>query len=357
MVSKYIDNKELKRVIEEGKLKPFKIKKMLKNQGIILMTNNAEQIAKQIYPIFWGSGDIELLSQSLDDSSNYIKSSIIELKMDESENIMDELEDYFHNASFSVTRYKLSGMQRISNEQISLKLEYSIVRPGRIEFISNQKKITEIFISKKGKDKALLDVRQASAGEMKEINKFLDEATKKDGLVSPSHITLKKLTNENRIAFFDEFVKIKFPGWRFVTVTKVELKKYEADEISELNEEEESDTQNLQGITSAILNGTSIRSNSFVQECLKNDFYVSTMGYKFENLSDLMEVVIEINFKYDDVKIDICKTYEYDNDAEAIRLHPLVYGVQEDILTMFQSSAYEKYTEILERQIKEVAEE
>ena len=95
MVSKYIDNKELKRVIEEGKLKPFKIKKILKKQGIILMTNNAEQIAKQIYPIFWGSGDIELLSQSLDDSSNYIKSSIIELKIDESENMMDELEDFF----------------------------------------------------------------------------------------------------------------------------------------------------------------------------------------------------------------------------------------------------------------------
>ena len=79
MVSKYIDNKELKRVIEEGKLKPFKIKKILKNQGIILMTNNAEQIAKQIYPIFWGSGDIELLSQLVlcqDLAQNKMRSSV-----------------------------------------------------------------------------------------------------------------------------------------------------------------------------------------------------------------------------------------------------------------------------------------
>ena len=40
MISKYIDNKELKRVVEDGKLKPFKIKKILKDQGIILTTAN-----------------------------------------------------------------------------------------------------------------------------------------------------------------------------------------------------------------------------------------------------------------------------------------------------------------------------
>ena len=44
MVSRYIDNKELKRVIEDGKLKPFRIRKILKDQGIILASNNPEQI-------------------------------------------------------------------------------------------------------------------------------------------------------------------------------------------------------------------------------------------------------------------------------------------------------------------------
>lgn len=55
MISRYIDNKELKRVIEDGKLKSFKIKKILKDQGIILTSINAEQIAEQVYPILWGS--------------------------------------------------------------------------------------------------------------------------------------------------------------------------------------------------------------------------------------------------------------------------------------------------------------
>lgn len=127
----------------------------------------------------------------------------------------------------------------------------------------------------------------------------------------------------------------------------------EDDETKELDEEEDSALSNLQGITSAILSGTSIRNNSFVQECLQNDFYITTMGYKFESLADLREVVVEINFKYDDLKIDICKTYEYDSDADGLRLHPAMLDVQEEILKMFQTAAYEQYTEILERQRQE----
>lgn len=350
MVVRYIDNKELKRVVEDGKLKPFKIKSILKAQGIILTTTNAEQIAQQIYPILWGSSDIEMLSQSVDDGNNYIKSSIMEIKVNDAENIMDDLEDFFDNATFGSTKYRLSRINRVSDNQIALKLEYSITRPGRIEFISKQKKVTDIIITQKDNTKALFDVRQASNGEMKEINKFLEIATANDKSVHTAHISLKNLTNENRIAFFDEFVNTKFLGWRFLTVTKVELKKNEEDEITELNDEEDSAIANLQGITSAILNGTSIRNNSFVQECLKNNFYISTMGYKFENLDDYIEVVVEINFKYDDLKIDICKTYEYDNDIEDLRLHPIIHSEQEIILKMFQDAAYKKYTEILNRQ-------
>ncbi len=356
MVLKYIDNKELKRVIEDGKLKPFRIRKILKDQGIILASNNPEQIAEQVYPILWGSYDIEKLRQSLDDGSNYIKSSVVEVEIKKSDNIMDELEDFFGNASFGMTRYRLSAVNRVDAEQLVVKLRYSINRPGRNEFISTQYKNTDIIVRKVSDEKAIIDVRQASTTEMKEINKFLEEATKKDTAVYTHHITLQVLTNENRIAFFDEFIKRNFTDWRFETVTKVELKRYEGsedDETKELDEEESSALSNLQGITSAILNGTSIRNNSFVQECLQNDFYITTMGYKFESLSDLREVVVEVNFKYDDLKIDICKTYEYDSDSDGLRLHPAMLDIQEEILKMFQEAAYEQYIEILERQKQE----
>ena len=352
MVSRYIDNKELKRVIEDGKLKCFKIKKILKDQGIILTSKNAEQIAEQVYPILWGSSDIEKMSQSIDDGGNYIKSSIIELEANEGEDILDTLEDFFENRVFRGGRYSKLGINRANDDQLLLQLKYAVERPGRIEFISKQYKNTDIVISKIANGKALLDIRQASASEMKEFNRILDNTLRKDTPIQARHISLEILTNVNRVAFFDEFVKNKFLGWRFATVTKVALKKQEENTVEEDDDDEEENISqtDLQGITSAILNGTSIRSNSFVQQCLNNNFYITTMGYKFESIEDLLEVVVEINFKYDDMKIDICKTYEYDAESEQMRLHPALQNVQENILKMFQKVAYKQYMKILERQ-------
>lgn len=78
------------------------------------------------------------------------------------------------------------------------------------------------------------------------------------------------------------------------------------------------------------------------------------MGYKFECMEDMRAVVVEINFKYDDLKIDICKTYEFDNDSGDLRLQPSLYNVQEEILQQFQKAAYEQYTSILEKQKQSV---
>lgn len=355
MVSRYVDNKELKRVIEDGKLKSFKIKKILKDQGIILTSTNPGQIAEQVYPILWGSSDIEKMSQSVDDGGNYIKSSVIELEATDDEDIINILEDFFGNGVFRGSRYSKLGINRLDEEQLLLQLKYAVERPGRIEFISKQYKNTDVVISKMPNGKALLDVRQASSSEMKELNRILDNTLKKDTSVYARHMSLENLTNENRVAFFDEFLKNKFQGWRFDTVTKVALKKYEENsgEDDDSDEEENVSQADLQGITSAILNGTSIRDNSFVQQCLNNNFYITTMGYKFESLEDCLEVVVEINFKYNDMKIDICKTYEYDTESEQMRLHPALRNVQENILKMFQKTAYDQYVKIVEQQKEE----
>lgn len=355
MITKYIDNKELKRVIEDGKLKPFRIKQLLKKQGIILSATNSDQVAEQVYPILWGSDDIEEMSHSINDNGNYIKSSIIELVTNQKEDILDSLEDFFANAIYKGTRYNLSKINRLNENELMIKLGFEIIRPGRIEFISSQFKSTDIIVSKTDDNKAIVDVRQANSSEMKEMNLLLDKSCKKEGNILINHISLQRLTIENRVNFFDKFIKKDFENWRFETVTKVELKKADGDEEETkiLDEEEVSALTNLSGIKSAILSGTSIRNNSFVQECIQNGFYISNMGYKFENISDLREVVIEINFKYDDIKIDICKTYEYDSDVDGIRLHPAFMNIQEDIIKIFQKAAYEQYKEILQEQEKE----
>lgn len=359
MVSKYVDNKELKKVIEDGKIKPFKIKSVLKGQGIFLTSNNSDKIAEQVYPIFWGCKDIENMSSSMDDASNYIKSSLIVMNINNDEEIMDTAEEFFSNAAYRNTKYSLAAMERMSDEKIHLQLKYYSSKPGRMELISKQARMVDAYITKKSSSQIMIDVRQASTTEMKEINKLLTASNNSENEISVTHLSLDNLTTENRISFFDEFNKEKFDGWRFNTVTKVELKRAEISD-DEFDEEDESNDEetlaNLRGITSAILNGTSIRNNPFVQECLQNDFYISTMGYRYENIKEKIEVVIEINFKYDDLKVDICRTYEFDTDAVDMRQHPLMLNKQEKILEMFQKAAYKHYYALLKKQKKQILE-
>ena len=58
---------------------------------------------------------------------------------------MDDLEDFFGNASFGMTRYGLSAVSRVNDDKLIVKLRYSIIRPGRNEFISTQYKNTDII--------------------------------------------------------------------------------------------------------------------------------------------------------------------------------------------------------------------
>ncbi len=360
MISKYVDNKELKRLIEDGGLKPFRLKKLLKGQGIILTSINVDALAEQIYPILWGAYDIEQFKYSIDDGGNYLKSAIVELYNEKDHNekdhsIMDDIENFFNGASYGNSKFRLSSMKKIDDESFIINMKYPIVRLGRNELVAEQIRSIDIIISKKDSKRVIMDMRQVSASEIKELNSFLNQASYKDPNVKAQHLSLSNLTKEHRVEFFDTFNTIQFKGWRFVTITKVELKKDLGDDDSkEINEEDGEDAlSNLQGITSAILNGTSIRNNSFVQDCIKNQFSIVTMGYKFESLVDAVKVIIEINFKYDDMKIDICKTEEYDTIEGKFKSHPIIIKRQEDILTMFQGSAYKIYKDIFNKQIED----
>ena len=190
MVTNYVDNKELKRVIEDGKLKPFRIRQILKKQGIILTSTNAEQIAEQVYPILWGTDDIEKMSQLIEDGGNHLKSSVFVLTNSDVNNIMDDTEEFFSNISFRETKYSLMAIVR-DDDNILVKLRYALSRPGRNAFISTQYKETEIKINKMSKCEVLVDIRQASSSEVKDFYKVLEPQIKKNAVFSAKHISLQ----------------------------------------------------------------------------------------------------------------------------------------------------------------------
>ena len=354
MISKYVDNKELKRIIEDGSLKPYKIRSIAKKQGIIFTSTASGVLSQQVYPILWGCCDISEFKDSIDDTGNYIKSSLIEINNKSDEDILEILESSF--ASAYGKQYSFRSFTKVNANLLSMKLKYPKSKVGKNELMSTQNRLIDIYVSKINNNRAVFDIRQVPTSEMKDINKFLEEVIRPTAELSIRHINLDSLTKENSVKFFDSFNLYSFKDWKFVTVTKMELKKNthksnDDDEILLGDDEDSGDsTGNLQGITSAIVSGTSLRTNSFIQDCLKNQFSIATMGYKFEDINDLTKVIIEINFKSNDIKIDISKTYEFDEVEVRERIHPLLLDQQEEIIKIFQNAAYSIYTDILESQ-------
>ena len=91
MLTEYVDCTELKRLIEDKKIKPAALKYYLRQKGIIFTASNAEEFAEQVFTIFLGAREMEEIRDMLLNSGNYEKSLVmnIKYKADTQEDIID----------------------------------------------------------------------------------------------------------------------------------------------------------------------------------------------------------------------------------------------------------------------------
>lgn len=112
----------------------------------------------------------------------------------------------------------------------------------------------------------------------------------------------------------------------------------------------------LSGISSAILKGDGLRNNDFVKECMSQGFIFSSMSYKFSHKTLPITIVIDVNFKQTDLKINIVKTYQLEDDGIE-RLAPLPASDQSLYIDYFQNVAYAVYSNLIEKQKAELVKQ
>lgn len=112
----------------------------------------------------------------------------------------------------------------------------------------------------------------------------------------------------------------------------------------------------LSGISSAILKGDGLRNNDFVKECMSQGFIFSSMSYKFSHKTRPITIVIDVNFKQIDLKINIVKTYQLEDDGIE-RLTLLPASDQNLYIDYFQNIAYAVYSNLIEKQKAELVKQ
>mgnify|MGYP001018311305 FL=1 len=173
-------------------------------------------------------------------------------------------------------------------------------------------------------------------------------------LFSIRHLNFGILSKENRVAFFDALIDNSFSQWSLKTVTGLTVKKYELGSIISDDDEDEEvieeDTGKLTGISQAILNGQGLRNNEFVQNCLAEGFYISSMKLRYYNRNEATEFIIGVSFKGEDLKVDMCRTFIEENGRPLH--HPFMKDDQDIIIKEFQEVAKNIYERLTSEQKK-----
>lgn len=355
MVTEYVDCVELKRLIEDRKIKPIALRYYLRKKGMIFTASNAEQFAQQVYTIFWGANEISEIRDLMTNEANYEKSIVMNVVLRQSaeEDIIDILMDEMNKQKTMKTEDYVIEQPVRTNDGAYIQFSYSRKLLGRNKFLEYEKRYLRMNIRKVSQTEVVVDIRQQSSVDTKNAIGFIQKFSKEDDLLSIKHINLELLSSKNKIEFFDRIAAYSFQDWRLKTITGITVKQGVMDEEDEdeMLVEDEETASTLSGISQAVLNGSGLRSNEFVQESIKKGYYISAMRYRYEHKIDTTEFAVILSFKSQNLRVDIDKTYF--EDEGKIYVQPLIRTEQNQIIIDFQDVAYKVFNELLEEQHQE----
>lgn len=352
MVRKFTQNNDVKMIIQEKQISTNQIKNLLKKKGIFSLVSNAEELSKEIYPIYLGSADIDKMKELMQTENNYKKSSLMTIIPKENnhdiDSLLEDIEEQFLKYRTYNKKYKIETITTDKSGQINIGISYVKKIKGKVALIKDKKKELGVTL-KKDLDSSgiLVDIRQNDNSDLKEFEKFLEQVNSLDGfpeLFKIEHLSLDNLTKDNKIKFFDDLIAYIYDDWVIEDIKGIDVKRGEKLE----DEEEVLSSDELIGITNAMFKGDSIRNTGIVKKFEDQGFYFTSMKFKYSYRKTTENFVIDINFKgTENVKIDIINTYD--------NMDKIVFPMaqQEEIIQKFQEVVNKLYKDIINTQSSE----
>ena len=356
MITEYTDCSEFMRLISDQKIKPSAVKRFLSKQGIILTSTSSSTVANDAYTILLGGQEMEQITQMIVSEGNYEKSTLINAKIKNPSgetNLLDYFADGFNALRSTVYQGYTIEQPIKSDSELLVNMSYKRKLPGKNKLIQEETRFVRIAIRKNGKDAVCIDIRQPSSFDtQKALDLFKKIVGESDETgVYLSHINLALLTDKNKVSFFDKLSAVSFSDWRLKTVTGITVRKTSISDDDDIDSEisdDEGQTGTLAGINQAVLNGSGLRSNEFVQNSLDQGYYISSMKYRFTCTQEAGEFIVGISSKGENLRVDIEKSY-CDEDGK-LYIQPFPKSHQDEIIRLFQKAANEIFYALIAEQ-------
>lgn len=356
MITEYTDCSEFMRLIADQKIKSSAVKRYLCKQGIILTSTNASKVANDVYTILLGGKEMAEITQMIISEGNYEKSTIINARkksLSTESNLLDFFADGFN--SLRSTSYQDYIIEQPIKDESSLLVNLSYKRklPGKNKLIQEETRFIRMAIRKINDAEVSIDIRQPSSFDAQKALEILEKIVGEDGEpeVYLSHINLDLLTDKNKVSFFDRLSAELFDNWRLKTVTGITVRKSSLEEDDDVDSEindEDGNTGALAGINQAVLNGSGLRGNEFVQTSLEQGYYITSMKYRYMCTQEAGEFIIGISSKGANLRVDMEKSY-CDEDGK-LYIHPFPKSQQDEIIKLFQSASSKIFYQLFDEQ-------
>ncbi|WHH59188.1 hypothetical protein [Petroclostridium sp. X23] len=358
MITSYPDKNSLKEVLT-NKLTSSKVRYFCQENGILLPVNNKDCIGKTAHLFFWGLNDINELSELIFDEKNYKKA--IRFNVSKPNGLADHLpvaEEIFNSVGVirdnqsSFSAYRIKGV-KITNEQNSERevlLEYEHEYPGKVAMLNKVTKQIKIHVKPNDINSVEINALPEDNNDVKVVQLFLNDIAAKNEQISfrVKSVTLDNLVIDNKIALFDRFFAYEFEDWTLHQIKGLKVNKQ--NELIEVDEDGDDNEDILMGINSAVLQGSSLRTNPFVQQCLSRRYYFTQAHIKFYHRRNAQAIVLEVSFKGNPTLLEVrfIQILEIEDGKE--HKSSLSSDEQKEILMGFHDILYNIYMELVRHQ-------
>lgn len=284
------------------------VNKFAQCRGVVLMNARHDEIATEISNLLYDKTDIDELRLLAYQAVSKHTLSGFTLQTSDStfrlENLYERLRD---KEDIQKQGYSLKALSRKTTQNgreiFSGVIEYKKKKPGRIQFMDEEKGYCEFSFFELSRNEWQIEIDGNKSSDGKEVLNLISRSINKDD-TKIFNICIDSLDNKGTIDFFDDLGTDGMGAeWRLSNVTQLTLKRSRMDDN---NEDEDSDdgsenvedAEQLTGIRQAILDGRNLREDPFVTKYESSGGCLFTaMTYEFEGVKTPDIIQIRAEFK------------------------------------------------------------
>lgn len=268
-------------------------------RGIFITNIDTVTLANEISNLFLDNDDLEIVRrEAYSSTTSHALSGFVLKSKDKSFNLQS-LYQYLFDEGKQKMGQTLTQLTKVKGTNIYKgSIEYNKKRAGRMEFLQDEVSHFDFYIEEKEPGVWQVEVDGNRSTDSKELKDLFDEVLRSN--VDVLNIEQSLLGTDSSILYFDRLATSGMSDqWNFKTVRHLTLKEGTIAETgaSESDTLEVANTNDLIGITQAILQGQNLRENSFVKQSVESGYRFNAMTYEFQHVSEPYFIQIKAEFK------------------------------------------------------------